>query len=201
MPLGIYLDTPQGRKPATLPTHFDLHDFQNLIRKKVGNPEHYDYSLGGVIFRTWSEEVFNRQRSAIHDGITLSIEYPPVLLDTSSSEDGPAWRRASPGLCLEGVCLNVKCPAFEHKVIINQGVGQFSIITDSIVIESHCQLCKSIVQPTTCAFNRCSWRLIGTKQGQSLSPVTAEWQDTKDDYHRWTDEFLSWSQLTIETRK
>src|SRR4051812_3405054 len=109
MPLGIYLDAPQGRKPATLPTHFSLYDFRNLIQKKVGNPEHYDYSLGGVIFRTWNEEVFNRQRSAIHDGITLTIEYPPVISSDKTSEDGPAWRRASSGLCLDGVCLNVKC--------------------------------------------------------------------------------------------
>ena len=107
MPLGIYLETPQGRrKSATLPTHFDLNDFRKLIEKKVGNPEHYDYSLGDIIFRTWNEEAFNRQRSAIHDGITLTIQYPPV------GSDSPPWRQASIGLCLEGVCLNVQCDAF-----------------------------------------------------------------------------------------
>ncbi|CAF2743590.1 unnamed protein product [Rotaria sp. Silwood2] len=114
MPLGIYLDTPQGRKPATLPTHFSLRDFQSLIGKKVGNPEHYNYSLGGVIFRTWNEEAFNRQRSAIRDGVTLIIQYPPIISE-KSSEDGPAWRQASVGLCLDGVCLNAKCKAFENK--------------------------------------------------------------------------------------
>jgi hypothetical protein len=198
MPLGIYLDAPQGRKPATLPTHFSLHDFRYLIQKKIGNPEHYNYSLGGVIFRTWNEEVFNRQRSAIRDGITLIIEYPPVIQD-QSSEDGPAWRRASPGLCLDGVCLNAKCTAFEHKVIINQGIGQFNIITNSTVITGQCPLCKITVQPTTCAFNRCSWRLIGVKDDNSN--MTTEWQNATDEYHRWTDSFTSWSQLTVETRK
>jgi hypothetical protein len=201
MPLGIYLDAPQGRKPAILPTHFSLHDFRNLIQKKIGNPEHYNYSLGDVIFRTWNEEAFNRQRSAIHDGITLIIEYPPVISD-KSSEDGPAWRRASPGLCLDGVCLNIKCQAFENKVIINQGIGQFNVITNSIVITSQCPLCETTVQPTTCAFNQCSWRLIGIKQDNSnTSNITTEWQDTTHEYHRWTDSFTSWLQLTIETRK
>jgi hypothetical protein len=198
MPLGLYLDAPQGRKPATLPTHFSLNDFRNLIQKKVGNPEHYNYSLGGVIFRTWNEEAFNRQRSAIHDGITLIIEYPPVISD-QSSEDGPAWRRASPGLCLDGFCLNSKCPAFEHRVIINQGIGQFNIITNSTVITGQCPLCKTVVQPTTCAFNQCSWRLIGVKEGNSN--ITTEWQNATDEYHRWADSFTSWSQLTVETRK
>ena len=63
-----------------------------------------------LFFRTWNEDAFNRQRSAIHDGITLIIEYSPVIQD-QSSEDGPAWRRASPGLCLDGFCLNAKCPS------------------------------------------------------------------------------------------
>jgi hypothetical protein len=196
MPLGIYLDTPQGHKPATLPTHFSLHDFRNLIQKKIGNPEHYDYSLGDVIFRTWNEEAFNRQRSAIRDGITLIVQYPPVL----SSEDHPAWRRALPGLCLDGVCLNIQCSAFEHKVITNQGIGQFNIVINSTVITSQCPLCKITVQPTTCAFNQCSWRLIGVKQDNSTT-ITTEWQDAIHEYHRWTDNFTSWSQLTIETRK
>jgi hypothetical protein len=204
MPLGIYLDAPQGRKPATLPTHFSLHDFRNLIQKKVGNPEHYDYSLGGVIFRTWNEEVFNRQRSAIHDGITLIIQYPPVISDNSTT-DGPIWRRASPGLCLDGVCLNVKCQAFEHKVLINKGIRQFNVVTNSTVITSQCPLCETTVQPTTCMFYQCSWRLIGVKQDNSntssSSSITTEWEHSTQDYQRWADNFTSWSQLTIETRK
>ncbi|CAF0876784.1 unnamed protein product [Adineta steineri] len=205
MPLGIYLDTPQGHKPATLPTHFTLHDFRKLIEKKVGNPEHYDYSLGDVIFRTWNEEAFNRQRSAIHDGITLIVQYPPVIWDKSSSEDGPIWRQATPGLCLDGFCLNIKCLAFEHKVIMNQGIGQFNIITNSTIINSQCPLCHTNIQPTTCAFNQCLWRLTGVKKQDnsnttSPSSITTEWQDSKHEYHRWTDHFTSWSQLTIETK-
>lgn len=197
MPLAIYLDGPQGRKPVYLPTHFSLHDFRNLIQKKVGNPEHFNYSLGGVILRTWNEEVFNRQRSAIRDGHAIIIEYPPVVSE-QSSEDGPAWRHASPGLCLDGVCLNAKCPAFEQKVIINQGIGQCKIITNSTVITAQCPSCQTMVQPTTCAFDRCSWRLIGVKGNDSTS---TDWQNASNEYHRWTDSFSSWSDLTVETRK
>lgn len=202
MPLGIYLNTPQGRKPATLPTHFSLNDFKNLIQKKVGNPEHYNYSLGDVIFRTWNEEAFNRQRSAIRDGMTLIIQYPPVISE-NSSEDGPTWRRALPGLCLDGVCLNIKCPAYEHKVIMNQGIGQFKVVTNSTVLNLECPLCGTMVQPTTCAFNQCHWRLVGVKQDESetSSTFTSEWHDSTNQYHRWTDSFSLWSQLTIETKK
>jgi len=200
MPLGFYLETPQGRrKSVTLPTNFNLDDFKNIIEKKVGNPELYDYSLGDVIFRTWDEEAFDRQRSAIHDDITLMVQYPPV------GPGGPPWRQASPGLCLEGVCLNVQCEAFEHKVIINQGYGKFNIVTNSITITSKCPLCGASIQPTVCAFYQCSWRITGVKPDDSnkalLSTKTIDWQNPTHDYHRWEDNLTSWTQLTIETRK
>jgi len=199
MPLRLYLETTQGRRPVTLPTHFNLQDFRDLIQKKVGNPEHFNYSLGGVIFRTWNEDVFNRQRSAIRDGVALIIEYSPVINDGN----GPAWRHAQPGLCLDGVCLNGKCSAFENKVIINQGLGQFTIINNSTIVTSQCPLCGMSVQPTTCAFNQCSWRIIGTKQQQQQSQetITTDWQNSIDEYHRWAENFSSWSQLTVETKK
>jgi hypothetical protein len=200
MPLGIYLTSSQGRKSATLPTHFTLKDFRKLIEKKIGNPEHFDYSLGDVIFRTWNEEVFNRQRSAIHDGVTIIIEYPPI------GSNAAAWRQPIAGLCLEGVCLHIDCQAFERKVIINCGTGKFTVIDDSIVVASTCPICHLSVQPTFCAFYRCSWRITGVQQQleqTSTTPSTTideEWHVATDDYHRLSEKFSSWSQLTIETK-
>ncbi|UJR22946.1 hypothetical protein I4U23_025973 [Adineta vaga] len=200
MPLGFYVETPEGRrKSVTLPTNFSLDDFRNIIEKKVGNPEHYDYSLGDVIFRIWDEEAFNRQRSAIHDNITLMIQYPPV------GPDSPPWRQASSGLCLEGVCLNVQCEAFEHKVIVNQGIGQHMIVRNSTVITSKCPICHAEIQPTVCAFYQCSWRISGVKLGDakdsSSNTRNIDWQNTTHDYHRWEENLSLWKQLTIETRK
>jgi hypothetical protein len=193
MPLGIYLDTPQGRrKSATLPTNFDLNDFRNLIEQKVGNPEQYDYSLGDIIFRTWNEEVFNRQRSAIHDGVTVIIQYPPI---------GPPWRQASIGLCLEGVCLNVQCDAFEQKVVMNQGLGKFNVVINSKAITSKCPSCGESVLPSTCAFYHCSWQLSGIKHDDSNKNSSLTWQNATNNYHRWEHSLTSWSQLTIETKK
>ena len=202
MPLGIYLDTPQGRKPATLPTHFSLHDFRNLIQKKVGNHEHYDYSLGDVIFRTWNEEVFNRQRSAIRDGVTVIVQYPSITVDPSD-DSGLAWRHVIPGLCLEGVCFNINCRAFEQKVIANQGTGQCHLIAQSKVTSARCPSCGMSIEPITCAFNRCSWRLAGAKHGNGNAPtmLTTDWQDACGEYCRWKEHFSSWSQVTFETRQ
>ena len=197
MPLGIYLDTPQGRrKSATLPTNFDLDDFRALIEKKVGNPDNYDYSLGDVIFRTWNEEAFERQRSAIHDGVTVIIQYPSV------GPNSPSWRQPSIGLCLEGVCLNGQCDAFEHKVIINQGIGKFNMVMNSKITTSKCPLCGTSILPSTCAFYRCSWRLTGVKHDDSNKNLssTTDWQNTTKDYHPWEDSLTTWSQLTIETK-
>jgi hypothetical protein len=200
MPLGIYLARPQGRIPATLPTHFTLNDFRKMIQKKIGNPDHYDYSLGDVIFRTWNEEVFNRQRSAIRDGVNIIIEYARV------GPDSAPWRQVSPGLCLEGVCVQIQCQAFEHKVVINQGVGTSRVITDSLVISSSCPMCSAPVQPSFCAFYQCSWRASGLRHEgtETTAPSTqtsTEWQTVTDDYYRWPDSLSSWSQLTVETKK
>lgn len=198
MPLGFYLETPQGRrKSVTLPTHFNLDDFRHIIEKKVGNPEHYDYSLGDVIFRTWDEESFDRQRSAIHDGITLMVQYPP------EGSDSPPWRQASAGLCLEGVCLNVQCAALEHKVIMNQGLGKYTLVNNTVVTTSKCPLCHVAVHPTMCAFYQCSWRVSGVKTEGSVSPTKAlDWQDAASTgYYRWEENPKAWTQLTIETRK
>ena len=192
MPLGIYLENPRGRTPATLPSHFTLNDFRAMIQKKVGNPDHFDYSLGDVIFRTWNEEVFDRQRSAIHDGIVLIVQYPTV------GAEGPAWRQPTPGLCLEGVCLNIECDAFESKVIINRGIGTFNVVTNS----SSCPLCSLPVQPTVCAFNRCSWRLVAAQQKSPDSPSMPinEWQNATEGYHRWPNSVNACSLLTVETQ-
>ena len=200
MPLGIYLSRPQRRTSATLLTNFSLNDFRKIIQKKVGNPDHYDYSLGDVIFRTWSEEVFNRQRSAIHDGVAIIIECPSV------GPGSPPWRQPSAGLCLEGVCLDTECQAFEHKVVINQGLGSCRVMTDSTVISGNCPLCGGAVQPTFCAFYQCSWRVSGVRHegSDATAPSTAnstEWETVADEYYRWPENLSSWSQLTIETRK
>jgi len=196
MPLTFYLNTPQGRrKSATLPTYFNLEDFRNLIEKKVGNPEHFDYSLGDVVFRTWNEEVFDRQRTAIHDGVTLILQYAPV------GPNSPPWRQATAGLCLEGVCLNVQCEAFEQKVVINQGLGQFHIVQNSKVTTAKCPLCSSTVSPAICAFYQCSWRAKGIKQNDSNGTITSDWHERTNSYERWEDSLSIWSQLTIETKK
>ena len=83
MSLCLYLETTEDRRPVTLPSHFNLHDFRDTISKEVGYPEHFNYSLGGVIFRTWNEDISKRRRSAIRDGVSLIIEYSSVVNDSS----------------------------------------------------------------------------------------------------------------------
>ena len=199
MPLSFYLDSLQGRKPVTLPTHFSLRDFRHLIEKKLGNPDHYDYSLGDIVFRIWNEEAFNRQRHAIRDGINLIIEYPMVIVDPIC-QTGPNWRCVQSGLCLQGVCLNIQCAAFEQKVIINEGLGQCLIIKNSIMKSLSCPLCQGSIQANTCAFYNCSWRFSGIKHDQQTNQ-TMDWQNSHNEFHRWKEILTSWKELTIETKK
>lgn len=197
MPLGFYLDSPQGRKPVTLPTHFTLNDFRYLIEKKFGNPDHYDFSLGDVVFRTWNEEVFRRQRNAIRDGISLIVDFPPVFSD-SNEENAQAWRMIEPGLCCQGVCLNVSCPAFEKKVIDNLNFGEKKIVENSKSLIVHCPMCKSDVETNSCAFYRCSWRINGV-QSSNDKQINEDWKTTEQ-FFRWKEVLTSWKDLSIETK-
>lgn len=87
------------------------------------------------------------------------------------SKTAPNWRRASNGLCLEGVCLNQSCQAYKKWVIVNLGfVTAFEINTpesDALIL---CPMCRSYVDPRVCAFNRCWWRCFGYKKSPN-SPV------------------------------
>ncbi|CAF1529932.1 unnamed protein product [Adineta ricciae] len=126
------------------------------------------------------------------------IQYPPV------GPTSPPWRQAAAGLCLEGVCLNVQCEAFEHKVIMNQGVGTYAVVHNSIVSTSKCPLCKSTVHPTVCAFYQCSWRVSGVKSADTTDNISTTksltWQNATHDYHRWEENLTAWKQLSVETR-
>ena len=188
MPLRIYLSGPQGRKPVTLPTHFTLDDFRFIAEKKVGPADHFDYSLGEVIIRTWNEDVFNRQRSAIRDGVTIVAEYPPL---------GVPGRQPLPGLCFEGVCLNIQCISFERKVIINRGFGHFNVLQENMT----CPLCNASVQPIFYAFYQCSWKIDAIRSNTEDKIVLDGQQTLPNEYRRGSELLSSWSQLIIETKR
>ena len=55
--------------------------------------------------------------------------------------EAPKWREASPGLCVEGICNNISCAAYEKMVIHNVGMKSFDLLLDCDSCK--CPMCKN----------------------------------------------------------
>ena len=93
-------------------------------------------------------------------------------LVADDSEPCPAWRRATPGMWLEGVCTNHICPAYSQMVIMNQGFTSLDFATGTA--NSKCPICYSSIVPLHCGFSRCKWRTVG-----EMKPTVGERQDVQ----------------------
>ena len=156
---------------------------------------------------------FFANRVAVHNmsGDDFGVDFVDVsngrgLKSADWSQDGPRWRSASPGICLEGNCIKQSCPAFNQKVIINIGLRRFDLLVDTNASTCKCPECGQYVEPISCAFNRCMWRWYGIKSpSPGLPPVevAAEWKHAGNAYH-YFDESVSgkvtWRQLVLEAK-
>ncbi len=122
------------------------------------------------------------------------------------SSSAPEWRKASPGLCIEGVCENRGCPAYKHHVIMKQGFTRFDLIEDGHNCMCPLQQCQEPVVPTTCAFNSCRWKWVGKKiDPRTRRPVVVrsdDWKIADDAYHRFDEDtsgVVNWLHLKIVT--
>ena len=88
------------------------------------------------------------------------------------SKFAPAWRIATPGLSIEGVCTNVGCTAYNQWVISNHGMGTFDLLEDEG--ECTCPMCHETITPVTCALNNCQWFCSGFKLDCAGAPETVK---------------------------
>lgn len=125
------------------------------------------------------------------------------------SKTGPRWRIASPGLCLEGTCVNDQCEAHNQRVVIRIGYKRFDLIVGADESTSICPVCRKYVDPETCAFNNCWWKYEGVRQdvvGKGIPPkkYASDWQHADNAYYYFdqkTSGVVLWRQLIIEVVK
>ncbi|CAF3753562.1 unnamed protein product [Rotaria sp. Silwood1] len=90
--------------------------------------------------------------------------------------EAPRWRIAGRGLCLEGICENPECKAFEKQVVMTIGYKEFDVGK------------KKGEQASGQAPERCS----------------CDWQRTDDEYHYFNQQkngLVRWLTLKIEAKK
>eukprot|EP01017_Pseudomicrothorax_dubius_P003329 TRINITY_DN1044_c0_g1_i3.p1 TRINITY_DN1044_c0_g1~~TRINITY_DN1044_c0_g1_i3.p1 ORF type:complete len:236 (-),score=9.80 TRINITY_DN1044_c0_g1_i3:60-767(-) len=81
----------------------------------------------------------------------------------------PAYRWVSPGLHLEGVCATSSCLAFQKKVLIPLGLGEFFI--NKMVAIACCPICKKLAHKVTnMGFFDCEYTISGVNaQGEAVN--------------------------------
>ena len=123
----------------------------------------------------------------------------------SWAKTGPRWRVAKPGLCIEGVCKKRGCRAFRKTVVMNFGFTYLNLVSRSH--ECLCPECRGHVEPDTCAFNNCYWKIFGQKREspeQSPTAVVIPERHADDVYHRFESETsgkAQWLSLVLITYK
>jgi len=88
------------------------------------------------------------------DSATFKIE------ENNLKDTTPEWRYVrQPGLCVEGICEDEDCKAYNQRVVINRGISTYDLKRDQI--NNDCPMCNSHVNVTKYAFNNCSYSYAG----------------------------------------
>lgn len=70
------------------------------------------------------------------------------------------WRVKRHGFNIEGLCRNNQCSAYNQRVIINLGIGEFDFARILLERKNCCPECKDRIHPTKYALIRCQWRYV-----------------------------------------
>jgi len=90
------------------------------------------------------------------------IDESQVVLEEYNLLETPKWRTlTSYGLCIEGFCTNISCPAFRNLVLISKGMGYYDLASDQY--NNFCPCCSKYVKPEIFAFVNCSFCYFGVQ--------------------------------------
>ena len=156
-------------------------------------------------------ELVDRENRSRNFGGLIGLKFVDVSDDQALQRIGwsrtaPSWRRARHGLCLEGLCKNNQCAAFNRTVIMPVGYKKFDMLDDSVETITKCPACKKHVTPVTCGFNNCWWRYNGSQnvENSPARPCSSDWRQADDAYYRFDEqhgENVSWKKLVFEAVK
>ncbi|CAF1390599.1 unnamed protein product [Didymodactylos carnosus] len=113
------------------------------------------------------------------------------------------WRQIAPGICLEGICTNKECIAYQQEVIISIGFKQFDVLVDANASIVKCPMCSNYVEILKVSFSHCRW--YGIKQIVPYEEPTCCMKDWShaDDYSIFEHDIQGtsiWLQLIIEAK-
>jgi len=97
--------------------------------------------------------------------ICISVGSTNEIAHKPKENEEPVWRRANPGMWMEGICMNEICVAYKKMVVMNKGFTDLDYVTDPC---SPCPMCYSQVFAVQVGFTCCSFRTVGERAPLSL---------------------------------
>ncbi len=122
-------------------------------------------------------------------GRTMSRTFVDITKDKLRkirwNKDAPDWRLARHGLCLEGLCKNEACPAYDKMVVMNFDYGNVDLVGNpKLLNRCKCPECWSKVIPLVPAFNHCFFRIAARKAG-GIALFQKPWTSCDNLYYRY----------------
>ena len=133
--------------------------------------------------------------------------YVHILHDELKNQDNkgivkPVWRRATPGMWLEGICTNEICVAYSKMVIVNQGFSDLDFINEGY--RCKCPMCYEVINPCNCGFSRCEWMTVSSKASPGETDefiIRQEWQRVSEGYQCIVPNKENWTSFKVICRE
>ena len=124
------------------------------------------------------------------------------LVEGNFNNNAKDWNKIITGLNVSGICNNYGCQAYKKLVDCQIGLGTFDLVRDADRIK--CPMCNNEIDPTTCVFCKCEYKLEGKKKSNGKTEhVITDWKRVEKDYEYYDPQksgIVRWLMLIIETK-
>ena len=124
------------------------------------------------------------------------------LVRCNYGKNAAKWNIIKKGLNVDGICKNEKCEAYNQEVDCPIGIGSFDLVRYADRIK--CPICNNEIDPTTCVFCECEYKLEGKKKlNGKTEHVSTNWKRVEKDYEYYDPKksgIVRWLMLIIETK-
>ena len=124
------------------------------------------------------------------------------LVQNYYSKNAAKWNEITKGLNVSGICQNQNCEAYNKEVDCKIGMKTINLVENAD--EIRCPMCNREIEPTTCTFCECEYRMEGKKKENGQTKyVRTYWKRVEKDYEYYEPSksgIVRWLMLIIETR-
>lgn len=179
-------------------------------------PEHFDYEIDTYAGQSgsaiWISKyalpmiigVHTRGSTIVNSGVRISAQKFTTLVIKAMSETQaivlnpqtqptlpinsglPPWKHVSRGLNMEGTCTNRVCQAFNQKIVIQKGLGHFSV--SDLAFEAKCPTCSNEVDIDAMVVMECQLSFSARTRQRAEINITnrKENEPSRYDISSWT---------------